>query len=191
MTNTPRIQKLMKHSCTLYAEKCKRVCVLRSTFWQRSTRAADLELAPSSLRRAELLMRVFERKPKLYDLVVNVPPGTSKSRIFTIMAPVWGWINDDTLKFINGSYAIDLSLEHADASRDIIKSRRFQLYFPLVQIRQDKDVKGNYHTRRRGSGYVCRRHVTGMHAHHHHRRPQSQEGGFGKNQAANHWMERR
>lgn len=195
----PEFQKLMKHGLhKVYAEKCKRsFAFFVQHFWQ--------EIEPEPLiwnwhlqvfcdELEVVYRRVFERKPKLYDLVVNVPPGTSKSRIFTIMAPVWGWINDDTLKFINGSYAIDLSLEHADASRDIIKSRRFQLYFPLVQIRQDKDVKGNYHTRRRGSRYATSvgGTVTGMHAHIitiddplNPKKAASEK----ELQAANHWME--
>src|SRR5574340_1137791 len=110
--------------------------------------------------------RVFQRLPKLYDLVVNVPPGTSKSKIFTVMAPVWGWINDSTLKFINGSYSGDLSLEHADMARDLIKSRRFKLYFPDIKIRPDKDAKGSYHNTARGSRFATSvgGTVTGMHA---------------------------
>lgn len=111
--------------------------------------------------------RVFDRLPKEYDLVINVPPGTSKSKIFTVMAPVWGWINDPTLKFINGSYSGDVSLEHADISRDLIKSRRFKLYFPDIKIRPDKDAKGCYHNTEKGSRYATSvgGTVTGMHAH--------------------------
>ncbi len=36
--------------------------------------------------------RVIARKKKLYDLVINIPPGTTKSTICTILFPVWCWI---------------------------------------------------------------------------------------------------
>lgn len=110
---------------------------------------------------------VRKRLPKEYDLLVNVPPGTSKSKIFTVMFPAWCWVNDATLKFINGSYSNDLSLEHAALSRDLIKCSRFQRYFPAVRIRPDKDAKGCYHNDSKGSRYSTSvgGTVTGMHAH--------------------------
>lgn len=110
---------------------------------------------------------VRKRLPKEYDLLVNVPPGTSKSKIFTVMFPAWCWIWDATLKFINGSYSSDLSLEHADMSRDLIKCKRFRSYFPKIRIRPDKDAKGCYHNDSKGSRYSTSvgGTVTGMHAH--------------------------
>ena len=125
----------------------------------------------------QVYKRVFARLPKEYDLLVNVPPGTTKSKIFTIMGPVYGWINDPKLKFINGSYSSDLSLEHAGISRDLIKSKRFELYFPEMSIRSDRDSKGAYQleyydketkqTKYGGTRYATSvgGTVTGMHAH--------------------------
>lgn len=108
---------------------------------------------------------VRKRLPKEYDLLVNVPPGTSKSKVFTVMFPVWCWLNDDTIKFINGSYSAPLSLEHSDLSRDLIKCRRFKMYFPGIQIRPDKDAKGCYHNNHKGSRFSTSvgATVTGMH----------------------------
>lgn len=108
-----------------------------------------------------------KRQPKEYDLVVNVPPGTTKSMIFTVMGPIWCWLLDPTLRFITGSYSGDLSAEHSDMARDLIKCQRFQLYFPDLHIRQDKDVKSNYHNNKRGSRFTTSTGgtVTGMHAH--------------------------
>ena len=47
--------------------------------------------------------RVFKREPKLYDLVINIPPGQSKSTIVTVMAPAWFWANDQTIRTIDGT----------------------------------------------------------------------------------------
>ena len=38
------------------------------------------------------------RMPKKYDLVINVPPGSSKSTIVTVKAPAWGWTKDPNLR---------------------------------------------------------------------------------------------
>lgn len=112
--------------------------------------------------------RVFRRLPKLYDLLFNVPPGTSKSTIATIMFPAWCWARDASLRFITGSYDAALALEHADFSRDIIRSPRYQAYFPHVMLRSSKDAKGCYANCLRGIRYttsVGGKGITGKHGH--------------------------
>ena len=125
----------------------------------------------------EVAERVFKRLPKLYDLVINIPPGTTKSTIATIMFPVWCWIRDPkkevykqstaSMRFITGSYAAELSLEHADRSRDIIRSEAFQRDFPEIQLRKDKDAKSNYANTLMGDRFSTSTggRATGMHAH--------------------------
>jgi predicted phage terminase large subunit-like protein len=144
----PYLHAIQYRKTEIHAEMCKRsFAFFVKEFWS--------EIDPEELvwnwhldvlcHEIEVVYRrVFKRQPKEYDLVINVPPGTSKSKIVTIMGPVWGWLNDPTLKTINGSYSGDLSLEHADAARDLIKSRRFSIYFPKLKIRADKDTKGSY-----------------------------------------------
>jgi len=107
------------------------------------------------------------RLPKLYDLIINIPPGLSKSTIVTIMAPVWGWINDPSLRNITGSYSDALATEHSVKSRDIIKSDKFRLYFPGIAIKKDKDLKTNYETTAGGQRFATSvgGTVTGVHAH--------------------------
>jgi len=107
-----------------------------------------------------------KRLPKEYDLVINIPPGTTKSTIVTVMFPAWCWTLDPTLKFITSSYSQPLSQEHADASRDIIKSERYNRYFN-VRLRKDKDVKSNYMNTKRGARFSTSvgGTVTGMHGH--------------------------
>jgi len=88
--------------------------------------------------------RVFQRLPKEYDLIINIPPATTKSTIVTVMYPVWCWINDPSLKFITGSYSQSLSIDHAQLSRDIIRSQKFKDLFPDIQLRDDRDAKQLY-----------------------------------------------
>lgn len=107
------------------------------------------------------------RDAKQYDLVINIPPGTSKSTIVSVMAPVWGWINDPTLRFLTTSYAGRLSGEMAVKSRDIIRSPKFKLYFPEVRIKRDEDGKANYKTVEGGQRFATsiKGTATGQHAH--------------------------
>lgn len=92
----------------------------------------------------KLAVRVAEGKPKEYDLVINVPPGTTKSITCSIMFPCWCWTNWPWMRFIVGSYSAALSLEHAEFSRELIRSDKFRLLFPNLEIKQDKDTKSNF-----------------------------------------------
>lgn len=92
----------------------------------------------------EVARRVAENKPKEYDLIINVPPGTTKTALVSIMFPVWCWTNWYWLRFMTSSHSSTLSLESAEYSRDIIRSDKFKQMFPELEIRQDKDVKSNF-----------------------------------------------
>lgn len=107
------------------------------------------------------------RMPKKYDLVINVPPGSSKSTIVTVMAPAWGWTNDPTLRYISSSYSGDLSTEHSTKSREIVESDKYQAYYPEVRIKDHKGLKTNYETTKNGQRYATSvgGTVTGIHAH--------------------------
>jgi predicted phage terminase large subunit-like protein len=111
--------------------------------------------------------RVKDRQPKEHDVIINIPPGTTKSTICTIMFPVWCWTIDPTLRFITGSYSSDLSTEHAVKSRDIIRSDKFKKYFGELELKSDKDNKTSYENNFTGSrsSTSVGGTVTGKHAH--------------------------
>lgn len=96
----------------------------------------------------EIAERVAQGLPKKNDLIINISPGTTKSTIVTIMFPDWCWIRWHWFRFICGSYSAQLSLEHAEYGRDIVKSKKFKVYFPELQIKQDKDTKSNFRVTR-------------------------------------------
>lgn len=110
---------------------------------------------------------IVHRQPKPYDLIINIPPGTTKSTIVTIMWPVWLWTLDPTIRIITNSYSGGLSLEHATKSKDIILSDKFQRLFPNIQIRRDKSGKQNYENTETGFRYATSTGatITGFHAH--------------------------
>ena len=110
---------------------------------------------------------IFKREPKLYDLIINIPPATTKSTIVTIMYPVWLWTNDPTVRIITNSYSGTLSIDHATKSKDIISSDRFKLLFPEIEIRRDKSGKQNYENTKTGYRYATSTGatITGFHGH--------------------------
>lgn len=96
---------------------------------------------------AEVVARwVVERKPKEYNLIVNIAPGTTKSTIFSRLLPVWIWILDPSRKIATSTINDDTTKEFATTSRDLIQSEKFKLYFPYVNIRSDKNEKHFYET---------------------------------------------
>jgi len=110
---------------------------------------------------------IINRLPKPYDLIINIPPGTSKSTICTVMFPVWLWVKDSTIKIITNSYASDLSTNHAVKSRDIILSDKFKAVFPKIKLRTDKSAKQNYENTDGGERNTTSTGgtITGKHAH--------------------------
>lgn len=91
-----------------------------------------------------IVERIARREEKLEDLICNVPPGTTKSTIFSQMLPAWAWTIDPTLRILNVSYSESLAKDHAMYSRNIIKSDKYKLYFPDIKLSPDKDTKTDY-----------------------------------------------
>lgn len=102
----------------------------------------------------EVAERVAKKKPKKHDLIINVPPGSTKTAIICIMFPVWCWTRWYWMRFITLSYAADLALESAEYSREIIRSEKFQLTYPELRIKADKDTKSNFRITKEEKGKI-------------------------------------
>lgn len=111
--------------------------------------------------------RIFKNKAKLYDLVINVPPGTTKSTICSVAFPAWVWTRMPTFRSLCASYSERLALDLSRKSRDIIKSQKYQLLFPQIQLRKDQDTKGHFVNTDGGSRYAIGTGgtITGFHGH--------------------------
>ncbi len=109
---------------------------------------------------------VFDREPKLHDLVINIPPGTTKSTICTVMFPAWCWAIDPRIRTISSSYSNSLSISHAIKSRDLITSDRYKEYFG-IELKHDQSGKSEYKNTEGGERIATSTGgtVTGKHAH--------------------------
>jgi len=130
------------------AEKCRRdFSFFIQTFWPEvsmDTLSWNWHIDYLATELMTVAKNVGKVVPRPYDLIVNIPPGTTKSITTSIMFPVWCWTNWPWMKFIVASYSGALALEHAEISRDLVKSNHFQELFPDITIKQDKDTKSNF-----------------------------------------------
>lgn len=111
--------------------------------------------------------RVFVNKPKEYDIVFNVPPGSTKSTILSQMAPAWVWTRMPHAQLIHISYAHPIALKDSIRCRDIVQSELFQKTFPDIQLREDENTKGLFMNTHRGFRFSVGMGgaITGYHGH--------------------------
>lgn len=78
------------------------------------------------------------------NLIINVPPGTSKSTLVSVMFPAWVWARSASKRIFGASYSEPLSLRDSMLCRDIILDEEYQRLFPHVRIKRGEDAKGKY-----------------------------------------------
>jgi predicted phage terminase large subunit-like protein len=82
---------------------------------------------------------------RIQNLLINVPPGSGKSRIVSVCAPAWFWLYCPDWKalFIAGNPKV--ALRDSLYCRDIIESDWYQTTFrPQWELRDDQAAKSNY-----------------------------------------------
>lgn len=111
---------------------------------------------------------VFRGEKKEYDLIVNIPPGTTKSSICSVLFPAWVWTKMPTARSICASYTDALAMDLSRKSRDVVQSEKYQKAFPQVQpLRPDQNTKSYFANSNGGYRYAVGvgGSVTGMHGH--------------------------
>lgn len=118
--------------------------------------------------------RLVAREVGIEDLIINIPPGMTKSTIVSQAFPVWLWLHAPHFVIISSSYSSGLSLDHSLRAKSIVKSDKFNELFewyylrrfgrPLILIKDNEaDWRNNYG----GLRYATSTNgtVTGKHAH--------------------------
>lgn len=114
----------------------------------------------------QLAYERWERGESQDDILINVPPGSSKSTIVTQLFPAWLWVKNPSIRIISSSYASDLSTAHAVKTRDVLESDKFKLLWPdKIKFKQDTAGKTHYKNTLMGERFVTSTggRVTGMH----------------------------
>jgi predicted phage terminase large subunit-like protein len=87
----------------------------------------------------------------LRRLIINVPPGTAKSMIVSVLWPAWMWHWRPGWRSIFSSYDMQLALRDAVKSRMVLTSGWYQDTFrPQWVFTSDQNVKGYYRNSRMG-----------------------------------------
>ncbi len=66
---------------------------------------------------------------QIQNLIINVPPRTSKSTLSTIMFQPWCWTKWPHLRWITASYSAELSMSHSSKARKIMMSQWYRRHF--------------------------------------------------------------
>jgi predicted phage terminase large subunit-like protein len=87
-------------------------------------------------------------------LLITMPYRHMKSILTSIDYPAWAWQRNPGRRFMFGSYAKELSMEHAEKSRDLIQSDWYQARWGhLYQLRDDANKKERYLTTKGGARF--------------------------------------
>lgn len=116
----------------------------------------------------EAAERVFKGLPKEYDYIINVPPGTTKSTICSIMFPAWIYTRMADARIICASHTENLVLDLSNKCRTLVQDDEYKRCFPEVVIKDDQNTKGYWMTSQGGfrfSATVGGKNPTGFHAH--------------------------
>ncbi len=107
---------------------------------------------------------------KIRKLLVNVPPGTMKSRLCSVFWPAWVWSKDPTRRFILGSYGHTLALRNSGDLRRLLESDWYRERWGTVWT-PDPDTWTKQKFQNTAGGWVFATSpdsgVLGQHAHHH------------------------
>jgi predicted phage terminase large subunit-like protein len=76
-------------------------------------------------------------------LVINVPPGSMKSKLTSVLWPTWCWTNRGHLKFLSSSYALNLAERNNVEARRILQSEWYTNTFG-VGISTEEGGKVNF-----------------------------------------------
>ncbi len=75
-------------------------------------------------------------------LLINVPPGTMKSVLVSVLWPCWMWAKDPTRKYLFATYSEKFTKRDARISRNLLNSRWFRRHFPNTRVSRAKNEDG-------------------------------------------------
>lgn len=91
---------------------------------------------------------------EIRKLLINIPPGMSKSLLVSTLWPAWDWIKHPTRRFIYATYAQDLSNKNAILHRNLVLSDWYSARWPEMSLAKNAaDKVREFHTAAGGWRY--------------------------------------
>jgi len=109
---------------------------------------------------------------EIVELVINEPPGHSKSLLTNVLWPAWEWASDPGQRYICATFDLDLATRDARKMRSLVMSDWYTARWPGVEIPTDRTASTSVTTFTNTAGgfrnsITLRGAVTGKHAHKH------------------------
>lgn len=98
----------------------------------------------------KVLTDVYMGKTK--RLIINIPPGYSKTMTSVILFIAWSLAKNPQSRFLHLSYSDSLALENASTIRELVKSEQYQSMWQ-IKTRDDSDSVKKWWTTQRGGMY--------------------------------------
>ncbi len=100
-------------------------------------------------------------------LLINVPPGTSKSMLTSVLWPAWLWARDPTIRTLFSSYSEEFTKRDIRKSKRLMRGEWFTNHFPSTRLVAVPDTMMEVHTTMGGErqGASTNSGVTGKHVH--------------------------
>jgi predicted phage terminase large subunit-like protein len=109
--------------------------------------------------------RVFRNEARKYDLIINVPPGSTKSTICSLLFHAWIFSRMPSARIICASVNNDLAERFSNKTRTVLNSELYRRSFP--EVRLERKTRTRLWTTVGGERQSFRvmSNVTGQHAH--------------------------
>ncbi|UOF76998.1 large terminase [Caudoviricetes sp.] len=82
-------------------------------------------------------------------LLMNVPPGTMKSLLTSVIWPAWEWIDNPHLRYLGTAHKQDLAVRDNTKCRRLIQSDWYQRHWPVV-LTGDQNAKTKFENDKTG-----------------------------------------
>ncbi|WP_241017602.1 hypothetical protein [Burkholderia sp. Ac-20349] len=119
--------------------KCERDHLFFSRYFFKHRQSIKFRVNWHHMLIADAVQRVIDGKLK--NVVINVPPGSSKTELVAINLIARGLALNPRARFLHISYSDDLALLNSEAARDIVASSEYQALWPLVIADDAKSKK--------------------------------------------------
>ncbi|CNJ00270.1 phage protein [Yersinia frederiksenii] len=150
-----------------YARKieCEEDGLYFSRYFFKQRTGGKMIVAPHHKVINETLERVVSGE--IQRLIINVPPGYTKTELATINMIAHGIALNARARFMHLSYSHNLALLNSSTARAIVKSKAYQDMWPMA-LRDDSDSKAMWWTEQGGGVYASSAagQVTGFRAGH-------------------------
>lgn len=154
-----------KRMAVARAIECEEDGLYFNRYFFKQRTGAKMIIAPHH----ESIQRTLDKvlSGEITRLIINLPPGYSKTEMATINMIARGLAINPRARFLHLSYSHNLALLNSSTARSLVKSEAFQCMWP-ISLKEDSDSKAMWWTGQGGGVYASSAagQVTGFRAGH-------------------------